>query len=770
MPLVGNAPDVYIQERDESLYSPSPSPTAVGLIGTATKGPFDVATLITSQGELVDTFGTPRTKDYGLLSAVELLKATRLLYFVRIGSGQTKGGVTIKDDGSGPTAAAVGPSSNAEPFNLLTGSTEPSPGTRRATARITYDIGAGADVNDVQINAVQATTTNGSGAATYNLSGIAGGSAVTITVSIDGGPVQTITFASSDSLISNFAAVTPEEVSDVINDQIIGGEARFSGNVVTIASDVFGSASRVNVTGGTANGVIGFTTGSQSGSGDVANFQATLASELKTAIEAVDAEIDVIVGVTGTVKIATTTTGVATSITLVSANSTIFGAAPRVNLTPLDSAQSGTASTASQDTVTLNAKTDGSHSSSIAVVVADSLALAGTKRVSIRFRGVTVETFDKLYHSPTPVTGGLPLVTTINSGDAASGTAGSAYVTATDAGGGATENPKNGTSTLSVGLNGDSWTAGTVIGTSVGGVDTGLEIFRNPDTLGIRLLATPGISFSSVIAEALSICEARADCLYVADAPKGINPADVVKWHNGDNSITVTVSQEGITEANATAFDSSFGAVYYPFLQVFDAFNETEVFIPPSAFALRSMVRTDQVADPWFAPAGPNRSETLSVRDLEFNPSIGQQEVMYQPGNNINTFINRNGVGVFLNGQKTLQRASTALDRINVRRLLITLEDVIRRAVTFLLFEPNDPTMWRRFVNLVSPVLEDAKQRRGITDYLVVADSSTTTDVLINQNTFLGKIFINPTRSAEKIIVAFVLTPSGVDFNEFIQA
>lgn len=156
-----------------------------------------------------------------------------------------------------------------------------------------------------------------------------------------------------------------------------------------------------------------------------------------------------------------------------------------------------------------------------------------------------------------------------------------------------------------------------------------------------------------------------------------------------------------------------------------------------------------------------------SVLAIEQNPTLGERDLMQLPGNNVNPIANIAGVGTLIMGQKTLQRAPTALDRVNVRRLLLSVEKVVAQAVFFLTFEPNDGVLWRRFVNLVTPTFEDVKARRGLYDFRVIMDSTTTTNALIDQNTAVGKIFIQPTKAAEKIIVSFNLVPTGVNFEEF---
>jgi phage tail sheath protein FI len=779
---------VYIQEKDDSLYAPALAPTIIGLVGTATKGPLNTATLITNEGQLIDTFGRPRTKDMGMHAAVEALKEGRLLYYVRIaGAAQAKGTINVLDAGSAATAASIGPSANTETFNFFVNSVETDDpgsvaavgagGVRNANMRITWDNGAGSNTTNVDFQGIQAETDNtASAAATYNLNGIAAGADTTITLRVDGGIVQTITFSSTDAIVianGGYAALTPAGVAHVINDQAVDCHAFYNGNVVWIKSDTYGSDSIMQVTGGTANAVIGFiVTAETSTPNDVGDITAVTGAEIETVVEA-DAtpNLAVTISATGTVTIATATTGASRSIELVSASSlATLGASPKVNLTPLDSTVNGTNTTAAANTVSFTAKTFGSHSSDIKVRITASTALSGTVKLEVLYRDVVVETYDKLLKSTaaTPITGSYALETAINSGITGVFDASEYIVAASLSTSG--ENPAPGTYTLSAGNNGDDWTSGTVVGTISGVTRTGMQLFRDPEQIYVNILATPGISYAAVISEGLDICSTRNDCLYIADCPFGLSPANAVAWHNGDNSLTVTVDQESRTETNSTTFNSSFGALYYPFVQIFDKFNDTNIWIPPSALAMRTIAYTDAEADPWFAPAGPNRTQATSILDLEYSASLGERDLMQLPGNNVNPIANIAGVGISVYGQKTLQRASTALDRVNVRRLLLQAEKLIASSVQYLVFEPNDSIMWRRFVNLVSPVFEDIKARRGLYDFRVVADSSTTTDLLIDQNTFLGKIYLQPTKAAEKLIVSFNLVPTGANFEDYAQA
>jgi hypothetical protein len=755
---------VYVQETDNSLYTPASAPTFVGIVGTATKGPVNEAVLITNEGQLIDTFGRPRSKDFGMQAAIEILKDCRTMYFVRIaGAAASLGLISVNDAGSGATPASIGPSANGEPFNLEPGATW--------TMTVT---GVGAGTATFLATAAARECTN---AETYNLNAIAGGGATTLTVKIDLELVaQTITFAAGNPLITNYAAVTAEEVCDVINSQLVGGSAVVStGHTkATIKSDTRGLASWVQVTGGTANAAVNgfdFAITAIQGTGNVLDIDAVLGSEVASILTAAFGAgfIDVDVGVTGAVTVHTDATGVAQSI-LISSASTAIGAAPLVNITPLDIAVLGTNSTAPAATVRFSAATYGSHSSDIKVTVEASASLAGCVKLTVKYRDIVVETFDKLYKSPTPVTGGYEMVTTLNSGSTDGAYSASEWITATSLNP-TGENPAVGTYTLSAGLDGDNWTSGTVVGTTSGTVSTGMQIYRNPERIDVSILLTPGISYAAVIAEGLDIAETRADCLYVADCPFNLSAQEVTKWHNGDATIgAVIVDQESRTETNSTTFNSSYGALYYPYVQMFDKYNDDNIWLPPCGVVARSMVYTDEVADTWFAPAGPNRSQTTSVLDIEYSATQGERDLMQQSGNNVNPLANLAGVGITIMGQKTLQRAPTALDRVNVRRLLLYLEKAVARSVKFLMFEQNDSIMWRRFINLVSPLLDDVKSRRGLYDYRVVADSSTTTDYMIDNNTFIGKIFLKPTKSAEILIVGFNLLPTGANFSEFVQS
>jgi uncharacterized protein len=174
----------------------------------------------------------------------------------------------------------------------------------------------------------------------------------------------------------------------------------------------------------------------------------------------------------------------------------------------------------------------------------------------------------------------------------------------------------------------------------------------------------------------------------------------------------------------------------------------------------------------WFAPAGLVRGSPSWIEDITYSPSLDEREQLYgNPGtgqNAINPWVNFRGQGIALWGQRTLQRAPTALDRVNVRRLMNVLKKTISTSTQYLVFDPNDPTLWTRWEMLVRPFMKSVQARRGLIDWQVTMDATTTTALDIDANTAVGRIFVKPTKSAEILALQFVLTPTGASFSEIL--
>lgn len=319
---------------------------------------------------------------------------------------------------------------------------------------------------------------------------------------------------------------------------------------------------------------------------------------------------------------------------------------------------------------------------------------------------------------------------------------------------------------LKGGLNGET-PAGSVnpsiyIGVADGVTKTGLQFFRNPEEMDLNLIAVPGISDASVINEMIDICMSRGDAMALIDPPfrdtadNPLTPQTVVDWRNGT----------GQWASDHATFNSSYAALYWPWLEIYDPVNKATVWTAPSGHVANVYAYSDFTTEPWRAPAGLTRGRIITPRRAEYNPTLGERDLLYT--NNVNpiaTFI-RDGINVF--GQKTLQTAPTALDRVNVRRLMLYLEKVIATAARQLTFEPDDEITWLSFVNLVDPFLQAVKDRRGLIEYQVRCDATTNTPDRVDRNEMNAIILLKPTKAAEFIQLDFVLTAQSTSFNELV--
>jgi len=273
-----------------------------------------------------------------------------------------------------------------------------------------------------------------------------------------------------------------------------------------------------------------------------------------------------------------------------------------------------------------------------------------------------------------------------------------------------------------------------------------LDTLASTEDIDINLLAVPGVKIeSSIGAYAIELAETRADCFYVGD-----------------------MSSVPTTSAGAAALiaglDTNYAATYWPYVKIYDNDNAQDVTLPPTAQALEAIAYTDQVSYPWFAPAGLNRGLLTDVIRAEYKLTQDDRETLYE--NKINPIATFAGQGIAIWGQKTLQTRTTALDRINVRRMMLYIEKVIAGASLYIDFEQNDETSWDRFKGLVQPILDTVKIKRGLTDFRVIMDETTNTPDMIERGQMVGQIYIKPTKTAEVILINFNLMAQGATFEE----
>lgn len=300
-----------------------------------------------------------------------------------------------------------------------------------------------------------------------------------------------------------------------------------------------------------------------------------------------------------------------------------------------------------------------------------------------------------------------------------------------------------------------------------------IDTVRDSEEVEGNLLTIPGLTFEPLTNYELQIAEQRGDIMAVVDASQTSNLASyVTKYEKNDDNYTsdrVATVDTMVTNMKARNLNSSYGATYYPWVQISDSTTGKIINVPPSIVAVGAMSYTDKVQAPWFAPAGFNRgglstgNAGVNVVNVVKKLSQADRDKLYPV--NINPIASFPNEGIVIFGQKTLQATPSALDRINVRRLMLYIKRGINLISKRVLFEPNVENTWNNFKDQADPFLADVKARFGLTDYKLILDNTTTTPDLIDQNIMYAKIFLKPARAIEYIAIDFFITKTGANFN-----
>jgi len=294
---------------------------------------------------------------------------------------------------------------------------------------------------------------------------------------------------------------------------------------------------------------------------------------------------------------------------------------------------------------------------------------------------------------------------------------------------------------------------------SAGNVATGFDTLEDKDTITVDFLIAPGMSSRSdqttVVNDLVTTAgTTRKDCVVVTSPAR----SDIVNVSSPATQVTNAI-------ATADTFtNSSYLVVDNNYLKVYDKYNDKFRFIPAASSTAGIMAATDLAAASWFSPAGPRRGAYLGITSLASSPNKSQRDTLYKAG--VNPISNIPGQGVLLFGDKTKLARPSAFDRINVRRLFLTVERAVSLAARNTLFEFNDEFSRAEFVNIVEPFLREIQGRRGITDFRVVCDATNNTAAVIDRNEFVANIFIKPARSVNYITLNFVAVRTGVEFEE----
>jgi len=668
------SPGVYVIERDTSQYPASVNPSVVGLVGFASKGPVDKATLITNGDQLVSTFGDPSEDIVGqaLEGALEILETTNSLYFIRCASSTAADASVSAQLGSCPAIMLSGSSYGVtSPIYLKVNGTDGNGKALFATDKnITIPAGSTTTAEAIT-SALGGVLTDASKISGHDISN----SGVIASNFAGSGATLTITAFSSSDFLTSGAASSLYEVSTN------GGAAASAFSSLTVSGMTFDRDSlSYNVQSlypgagynysSLADGTI---TGQSVGVTTAGGTHATI-SIFENGVASESFRVSLLDGETFVEK-AINTGEVNLKSNLVKGNLIDAGANfDAVGLTNFSDLVSSLGVT----------NVDGKNGT---------LTVTGATPRFVKFVQ-TANTSNKLAGG----TNGIPAST-----------------------------DDDGITTV---------IKGAVTDTG----KTGMQLLDN-DLLNLGMAAVPGITNESVQNELITLAEKTKEFLAVVSPPYAIGSVQkAIDWSNG------------LDTTRSAAINSSYAAIYWPWVKVFSAFDGVDRWYDPSIYAIRQMAFTDDVGESWFAPAGFTRGRLTKPTDTEEELSQGDRDALYSDGNVINPIVNFPQQGITIFGQRTAQRSPSALDRVNVRRMMILIRKIILRSTRQFVFEPNDPTTWSQIEALTTNLIDPIARGRGISEYRVICDDTTNTPIRKERGELWCKVVIKPTKTEEIIV------------------
>ena len=296
-----------------------------------------------------------------------------------------------------------------------------------------------------------------------------------------------------------------------------------------------------------------------------------------------------------------------------------------------------------------------------------------------------------------------------------------------------------------------------------------IDTVADPEFVDMNLLVSPGLTKEGLTTQMINVCEDRADAMALIDLPGVYLPQHERDYSSVDQRQTKNPSQAA-NDLRQRQIDSSYGATFYPWIQTTDEGTGQALWIPPTVAMMGVLASSERSSQIWFAPAGFNRgglsdgAAGIPVTGVSRRLTSKERDTLYEA--RINPIASFPSTGIVVFGQKTLQERPSALDRINVRRLVIFLKKQISILSTQILFEQNVQATWNRFKGLIEPFLANVKTQFGITDYRLILDESTTTPDLIDQNVVYAKIMIKPAKAIEYIAIDFIVASTGASFDD----
>jgi phage tail sheath protein FI len=788
------SPGVYITENDFSDYISSLGTTTLGLVGVAASGPLNVPTLCTSVQEFINIFGTPNLNQYGAYAALTYLRQGTQLWFCRVAkqyvesvaelaSGTTAGAFTFTLETSNPFA--VGDYVRISQDGLRT--TQNAPVTVINGLVVTLGVPilenytTAAEIDQCSL-ALNANAANASASAEIIAYGRSGAGA-------DTSLLPMVKFTAVDpGTWANFGSNAGIEV--VIED---GGQ--FS-NVNPVTGLSYQSANAVNLQGvlpslpsvDTRAELNALTSNDGVGVGQTCGVNRDSVVTTVTAAVKSSSTITATVGSSAGLLVGDSIQVVGSVGGLNDGTFTILTAPTGTSITYTNA---GGVSQA-DETASLE-KTNGAHLATVykCVTVTGSgstWTAVGilTKQVKVLYQGNQVEVWNNLvgYDPTSPNFWNTVIGVPINPvsqyicaeylGAATQGAQPMSSYDSNDW----PNNPRllmgnteavplfaDGGSSVSfsqaAGADGNDPNDADYIGTTdANDIVTGLQNFYKQQQFQVNLLAIPAVSDASVIAALIALLETRGDCLGIIDPPFGLSVQEVVDWSNGTGAYS-----------GQTAFVTNKAALYWPWVKQIDPYSDSNVWMPPSVFVPGVIAASDLASAVWFAPAGITRGVVPNAIAVEYMIQQSDADFMYGPGNGnaVNPIMSFASSGIVLYGQRTLQRVPSALDRINVRRLVFYIEQSLIASCRVLVFEQNDAVLWNRFLALVNPFLTSLLGQQALDWYDAVCDATTNTSVQLNNNEMSAAVYLVASKSAEIISIQVNLLASGTNISEFVQ-
>ena len=721
------SPGVYTIEKDISDFAPSINTSIVGIVGFASKGPTNKATLITDQNNLIKTFGFPSEDIVGqaLEGSLEILETTNSLFFVRAANDNAADASATMSVGLCPAVIVSGPATTAGAADCFGGTgTEASALTLRiqsfdnnGVAQFTENGGAGKDFTIV---------TGTADSQALALRNIIGGSLDADKVGVfDDGSTATAALGLSGAIVGAFA----------------GSGASIGVSACTgLTFDEANGLSALKVVNGPSGagsfGVSGLLASA------VKSFGTTFASDGTNSCNYLVESIHPGTGYNGGTKSSGDTSG--NSITINGLGSENFSVVVnqdgiaeetfKANFLGsgvfLEEVINTGETNATSEIIKGNLRKDGADAT--ASELTRFTGTAGTLFGSTKFNATT-----QLLVPGPGETDGVGAATTV--------------VDTTDAGGRFVKLVQSAATNLAGGTNGDDSDQTTaLIGDASDDPKTGMQALDDP-LLNIGIALIPGIYTQAVQNALVTLAETTQNFIALLAPPLAIgNVQAAIDWTNGKSATTAN--------SRTAALNSSYAAVYWPHVKVFSVFDGKDRFLDPTIFGARQMAFTDAVSESWFAPAGFRRGRLTKPTETEVKLNQGDRDSLYSGGNVINPIVNFPQQGITIFGQRTTQRAPTALDRINVRRLMIAIRKVILLSTQRFVFEPNDEFTYAQIEGVLNPFLDNIRRRRGITEFRVICDETVNTPVRVDRNELWTKVLIKPTKTAEILIFEINLT------------